>query len=343
MRAIPPWRDFAGSGRGSYESTREAEARRRDGVPPHPEGHSSSRLRRGRGFLPFGQICSIPRAASTVRRSETTSRRSGRSISWMRRGPPRRCMPSEERMAPRPSTAGRAAEGSVGTTLFGGANGQGTIFSIDSTSAFTSLHSFAGAEGSTPYASPIQATTAILRRHLRGRRQRRGHHLRFDGSTVTTLHSFREAATAHFHRAGSSRHRTACSTARRAPAARGPGRSSASTRRRLRHAPHGRRQRGATPTARLTEASDGALYGTANYGGLGTGTVFRLVFGPAPASLTGISPASGPASGGKVAMAWRSPLGSQRGLVRRRLHHASRRIRPGHDLHGLAGPSSRGR
>jgi uncharacterized repeat protein (TIGR03803 family) len=38
----------------------------------------------------------------------------------------------------------------IGTTQFGGANGNGTIYSIDSAGTFTSLHSFAGVTGGQP-------------------------------------------------------------------------------------------------------------------------------------------------------------------------------------------------
>lgn len=44
-----------------------------------------------------------------------------------------------------------------GTTYLGGANGEGTVFEISSDGMLTTLHSFGGTDGSSPYAGVIQA------------------------------------------------------------------------------------------------------------------------------------------------------------------------------------------
>lgn len=45
-----------------------------------------------------------------------------------------------------------------GTTVFGGANGDGTIFNITFDGTLTTLHSFDGTDGSTPYGGLVQGT-----------------------------------------------------------------------------------------------------------------------------------------------------------------------------------------
>jgi uncharacterized repeat protein (TIGR03803 family) len=57
----------------------------------------------------------------------------------------------------------QGADGKLyGTAVFGGASGQGTVFSISTNGTLTPLHSFAGAEGNSPYAAVIQGTDGNL-------------------------------------------------------------------------------------------------------------------------------------------------------------------------------------
>ena len=53
----------------------------------------------------------------------------------------------------------QGADGNLyGTTQQGGANGDGTVFTVTLSGSLTTLHSFAGADGSSPYAGLMQAT-----------------------------------------------------------------------------------------------------------------------------------------------------------------------------------------
>ena len=197
----------------------------------------------------------------------------------------------------------RATDGSFyGTTLYGGDNDLGTLFSIDSMGTFTSLHSFDGTDGSTPYASPVQASDGdFYGVTSAGGAGGVGTVYRFDGSTVTTLHSFTGGGDGSLPSGRLVEASDGLLYGTTAAGGSGSGtifRIDTSGDFATLHTFDG--SDGATPTAKLTAGSDGALYGTANYGGLGTGTVFRLVLGPPePPSLTAISPASGPATGGK--------------------------------------------
>jgi uncharacterized repeat protein (TIGR03803 family) len=49
-----------------------------------------------------------------------------------------------------------------GTTAFGGASGDGTVFTVTTSGSLTSLHSFDGSDGDQPYAGLIQATNGQL-------------------------------------------------------------------------------------------------------------------------------------------------------------------------------------
>jgi uncharacterized repeat protein (TIGR03803 family) len=91
----------------------------------------------------------------------------------------------------------QATDGNLyGTTQSGGANGNGTIFRIDTSgSTFTTLHSFAGSptEGAGPLAGLIQATDGNLYgTTFGGGPDNDGTIFKIDtnGSTFTTLHSF---------------------------------------------------------------------------------------------------------------------------------------------------------
>jgi uncharacterized repeat protein (TIGR03803 family) len=89
----------------------------------------------------------------------------------------------------------QAANGNFyGTTPFGGANGEGTVFEITAGGALTTLHSFDGTDGAAPFAGPIQASDG----NFYGTTQSGG--ANNDGTvyeitsagTLTTLHSFDE-------------------------------------------------------------------------------------------------------------------------------------------------------
>jgi uncharacterized repeat protein (TIGR03803 family) len=81
-----------------------------------------------------------------------------------------------------------------GTTAFGGANFQGTVFKVDATGSLTTLHSFSGSpgDGANPVAGLVQGsdgnfygTTAL------GGAQLKGTLFSIDAAgNLTTLHSF---------------------------------------------------------------------------------------------------------------------------------------------------------
>ena len=90
----------------------------------------------------------------------------------------------------------QGADGNLyGTTSSGGANGGGAIFRISPTgSAFTTLFSFSGGNGSSPYAGVIQGTDGKLygTTESGGQQVNYGTIFRIDtnGTTLATLHSF---------------------------------------------------------------------------------------------------------------------------------------------------------
>ncbi len=145
------------------------------------------------------------------------------------------------------ATLVQASDGDFyGTTLSGGASGNGTVFQYDPASGtLTPLHSFSpldgnadNTEGATPYAALIQASDgSFYGTATRGGAYGNGtvFQMSTDGTSFTTLHSFSAL--------NSSAHNTD----------------------------------GANPYAALIQASDGAFYGTARGGGTsGNGTVFKM-------------------------------------------------------------------
>jgi uncharacterized repeat protein (TIGR03803 family) len=53
----------------------------------------------------------------------------------------------------------QASDGNFyGTTGYGGANGEGTVFKITPAGTLTTLHSFDGSDGANPYAALVQAS-----------------------------------------------------------------------------------------------------------------------------------------------------------------------------------------
>lgn len=87
----------------------------------------------------------------------------------------------------------RSIDGNLyGTTLFGGANGAGTVFKITPTGTLTTLHSFDGTDGMDPQGALVQAPDGALYGTTNaGGAYRNGTVLKIarDGS-FTTLHSF---------------------------------------------------------------------------------------------------------------------------------------------------------
>ena len=131
-----------------------------------------------------------------------------------------------------------------GTTFYGGANGDGTVFKITPTGALTTLYSFcslsACTDGKYTYAGLVQATNGDLYgTTYSGGAGTGGTVFKITPSgTLTTLYSFCAQST--------------CTD-------------------------------GALPTAALIQATNGNLYGTTGYGGgAGGGTVFSLYVGLGP-------------------------------------------------------------
>jgi uncharacterized repeat protein (TIGR03803 family) len=129
-----------------------------------------------------------------------------------------------------------------GTTIYGGANGYGTVFKITPSGALTTLYTFCSqpdcADGLQPYAALIQATNADLygTTYDGGANGTGGTVFRITpGGTLRTLHSFCSEGT-----------NPSCTD-------------------------------GENPEAGLIQGTDGNLYGTTSGGGAnGVGTVFKI-------------------------------------------------------------------
>jgi uncharacterized repeat protein (TIGR03803 family) len=115
-----------------------------------------------------------------------------------------------------------------GTTLGGGAHGDGTVFQITPSGTLTTLHSFDSTDGATPYGGLVQATNGDLYgTTFQGGAYGVGTVFKITPSgTLTTLHSFDSTD--------------------------------------------------AYPYAGLVQATNGNLYGTTFDGGAGGGTVFKI-------------------------------------------------------------------
>ncbi len=199
-----------------------------------------------------------------------------------------------------------AADGSFfGTTNFGGGTGAfGTIFKVDTLGAVTTFHSILESEGSYAEGPVLQASDDALYGALATADDAAGVLYRVDSSgTFTRLHSF-----AIDNSEGSSPGSglvQASDGLLYGAAPLGGGLTNFGTVFRtdllgnfeVVHFFDG--NDGSTPDGGLLEASDGALYGAAIGGGFGGGgVVYRLMIEAAPASVTGIDPASGRAAGG---------------------------------------------
>jgi uncharacterized repeat protein (TIGR03803 family) len=84
-----------------------------------------------------------------------------------------------------------------GTTIGGGAYGDGTVFSMTASGALTTLHSFDGTDGANPSAAPVQGTNGkFYGTTSGGGAYGEGTVFSMTASgTLTTLHSFADSAT----------------------------------------------------------------------------------------------------------------------------------------------------
>src|SRR5207237_9124631 len=82
------------------------------------------------------------------------------------------------------------------TTLYGGSSGVGTIYRIDASSNFVTLHMFAYSDGAYPYAPLIQASDgSFYGSTSSGGSSGAGTVYRIDGGgAITTVHTFTYAA-----------------------------------------------------------------------------------------------------------------------------------------------------
>ena len=191
-----------------------------------------------------------------------------------------------------------------GTTNTGGGVGFGTVFKLDTLGAVTTFHAFLQTEGLYAEGPVFQANDDNLYGVTIDSADTPGMIYRLDASgTLTILHSFA---------IDSSEGAVPGSGLIQAPdgllygtAPLGGGTTDFGTVFRtdllgnfeVVHVFDG--NDGDGPDGGLLEASDGALYGAATRGGFGGGgVVFRLMIAAAPASVTGIDPASGRAAGG---------------------------------------------
>ena len=192
-----------------------------------------------------------------------------------------------------------------GTTKYGAAPGKGTVFTISPAGALTTLHSFAGADGQYPEAGLVQGadgnfygTTSV------GGANNLGTVFSMTpAGTLTTLYPFAgidgsnpqaslvQATDGNFYgttySGGTADYGTLFSV------------TAAGVLTTL-YSFEG--SDGIEPQGSLTQGTDGSFYGTTFRGGpLGGGVVFRLTLGPGPSpTVTGVSPAGGPVSGGTV-------------------------------------------
>ena len=165
-----------------------------------------------------------------------------------------------------------------GTTVTGGSHGQGSVFKIDSSGAFTNVHSFNVTDGSGPFGSVVEGTDGnFYGTTCCGGANGDGVVFKMRPSgTVTTLHSF--GAGRGLRWLASSKRATGSSTAR--PSLEAPtewARSSRSARRA--HSPNFIPSTAMTaplPSANLLQASDGNFYGTAGEGSLVGGEIFEI-------------------------------------------------------------------
>jgi uncharacterized repeat protein (TIGR03803 family) len=193
-----------------------------------------------------------------------------------------------------------------GTASTGGANGYGTVFRMTPVGALTTLYSFAGSDGKYPYyGSLVQGTDGnFYGTTYQGGTSNYGTVFKMTpAGALTTLRSFASSDgvmpytglvqgtdgnfygttyTAGVGGYGTIFMITPAGTLTRLYSFAGTD--------------------GSNPRGSLIQGADGNFYGTTSSGGhLGGGVVFRLTPGAGPApTVTGVSPASGPLSGGAV-------------------------------------------
>jgi len=197
-----------------------------------------------------------------------------------------------------------------GTTAFGGAHHKGTVFKIDATGTFTTLHSFSGppSEGATPVAALVQGsdgnfygTTASGGEHLQGTVFRIT-----PAGALTVLHSFSgypgEGAVPFAGLVQGSDGNFYGTTAVGGAHFKGTvfNIDAAGSLTTL-HSFSGSPAEGANPVAGLVQGSDGNFYGTTALGGTHLrGTVFNI---DATGSLTTLDSFSGSPSEGALPFA----------------------------------------
>jgi uncharacterized repeat protein (TIGR03803 family) len=191
-----------------------------------------------------------------------------------------------------------------GTTSQGGVSNNGTVFKITPAGVLTTLHSFAGIDGRHPYGALIQGADGSFYGTTTSSTVGNGTVFKMTPEgTLTTLHSFAGSEGDH-PRASllQGTDETFYGTAFLGGAS-GYGTVFKITTAGMLTTLHSfDRIDGQLPDAGLVQGTDGNFYGTASGGGpLGGGVVFRLTPGPGPSpTVTGVSPASGPVSGGTV-------------------------------------------
>ena len=192
-----------------------------------------------------------------------------------------------------------------GTTYAGGSGGYGTVFKVTPAGALTTLHSFAGSDGANPQAGVRQGTDGnFYGTTSLGGTDGYGTIFKITSAgALTTLHSFAYGDGAYpyaglvqetdgrFYGTTSSGGTKGYGTIFKITPA------GALT---TLHSLSG--SDGADPRADLVQGSDGNSYGTTySAGARAGGVVFRLTPGPGPSpTVTGVSPANGPVSGGTV-------------------------------------------
>jgi len=171
-----------------------------------------------------------------------------------------------------------------GTTAYGGANGEGTVFKITPGGTLTTLHSFDSTDGEYPYAGLVQATSGNFHGTTSGGGAN-GYGTVFKitpGGTLTTLHSF-DSADGAYPYAGL----VQATNGNFYGTTSGGGANGYGTVFKI--TPEGTLTTlysfcaqpnctdGATPYATLVQATNGNFYGTTEIGGAnGYGTVFKI-------------------------------------------------------------------
>ena len=198
----------------------------------------------------------------------------------------------------------QAADGKFfGTTAGGGTSGYGTVFKMDSAGNITTLHSFDGTDGYFPYGALITAADGNFYGTTQGfGTGNYGTVFKITPSgTFSVLHTFSASEGS-----GSQGSLILASGGNLYGTTRGDSEGNNGVifkmdfagNLTILHRFHG--AEGAYSYSGLVIAADGTFWGTTPAGGFasGAGAIYRLILGPASLDVTGVSPASGPSSGG---------------------------------------------